>query len=258
MKNHLYRLFILFVFGISSNILVAKTNSTMKEKNSYPMFVDTTELLVSYDITYCRLDLACGQMPDTTQENIILCTAAAFTGKCLNYFEHSNILGAHISNGVLYEGYTEDKDGIPYAERYALFIWNGMKKDRLLAKGFYPISDSNRLLQTTERGGMAFTQHWAIKNRQIFLPSIQTMEQQHYFRAMCQKDNRFYVIESREKVAYREYLQMLLDYGVENALYMDMGRGWNHAFYRDSANKLHILHPKAHDYCTNWLVVYLD
>ena len=48
-------------------------------------------------------------------------------------------------------------------------------------------------------------------------------------------------------------------YGIdadENALYMDMGAGWNHSFYRDSSNVLHILHPKTHSYPTNWLVVY--
>jgi hypothetical protein len=51
----------------------------------YPMLVDTTEHLIAYDITDCRIDLACGQMPDTTQQNVILCAAAAFTGKCMDH-----------------------------------------------------------------------------------------------------------------------------------------------------------------------------
>ena len=72
--------------------------------STYPMHVDSTELLTIYDITDCPIDLACGQMPDTTQKNVLLCAAAAFTGKCLNHFEHSNILGPHISGGKLYEG----------------------------------------------------------------------------------------------------------------------------------------------------------
>ena len=88
-------------------------HTIMPNKPSYPMQVYSTELLTIYDITDCPLDLACGQMPDTAQENILLCAAAAFTGKCLNHFEHSNILGPYISGGMLYEGYTEDKDGIP-------------------------------------------------------------------------------------------------------------------------------------------------
>ena len=80
------------------------------QHNTYPMHVDSTELLTIYDITDCPIDLACGQMPDTTQENVLLCAAAAFTGQCLDYFEHSNILGPHVSGGILYEGYTENKE----------------------------------------------------------------------------------------------------------------------------------------------------
>lgn len=78
-------------------------NTTMYNQLSYPMHVDSTKLLTIYDITNCPLDLACGQMPDTTQENVLLCAAAAFTGQCLDYFEHSNILGPHVSGGILYE-----------------------------------------------------------------------------------------------------------------------------------------------------------
>ena len=97
----------------------SEQQTTQKMNPSYPMHVDSTELLTIYDITDCPLDLACGQMPDTTQENVLLCAAAAFTGQCLDHFEHSNILGPHISGGILYEGYTENKGSVPFAERYA-------------------------------------------------------------------------------------------------------------------------------------------
>ena len=111
---------IVSVIGRSFN-----TSETM-DTNSYPMFVDSTEHLITYDITDCRIDLACGQIPDTTDEQVIFCAAAAFTGKCLDYFEHTNILGQHVSNGVLYDGYTENKDGVPFdggtAENYSLTI----------------------------------------------------------------------------------------------------------------------------------------
>ena len=79
-------------------------NTNMSNQLTYPMNVDSTELLNIYDITDCPMDLACGQMPDTTQEKVLLCAAAAFTGKCLDHFEDSNILGPHISGGLLYEG----------------------------------------------------------------------------------------------------------------------------------------------------------
>ena len=225
-------------------------------QNHYSMRVDTTQQLITYDITDCPLDLACGQMPDTTDENVVFCAAAAFTGKCLDDFAHSNILGHHISGGVLYEGYIEDKDGIPYAERYALFVWQGVDSlGKMLPKGFHSIPNETLLEQSVRQGGMAFTQHWVIKDGALFSPCIQPLERVEHFRSICQKGDRYMVIANQEEMSYGAYLDLLLAYGVENALYMDMGAGWNHSFYRDSQNVLHIIHPKKHSYPTNWLVV---
>lgn len=234
-------------------------STTMKDILAYPMPVDTTEHLIVYDITHCRMDLACGHMPDTTDASIILCTAAAFTGQCIDYFEHSNILGSHISNGVLYDGYTETKDGIPYEERYTLFVWKGInQQDEMLEKGFFALPNDSLLLQVAKQGGMAFTQHWVIKDKQIFSPTIQPLDRTEHFRSLCKKGDHFMVIANQQPMPYQHYLNHLLSCGVEDAIYMDMGTGWNHSFYRDADNRLHILHPKTHDYCTNWLVVYKD
>lgn len=258
MKKTLYlTLVIIFVAAIVSWIGRSFNTSETMNNPSYPMLVDSTEQLIAYDITNCRLDLACGQMPDTANENVIFCAAAAFTGKCLDYFDHSNILGHHISKGVLYEGYTEDKDGIPFAERYALFTWQGIDSlGRMLPKGFHSIPNNLLLEKTTLKKGMAFTQHWVIKDGEVFLPCIQPLQRSEHFRSICHKGDRYMVIANKDEMPYSEYLDLLLAYGVENALYMDMGSGWNHSFYRDADNQLHILHPKTHSYPTNWLVVY--
>ena len=266
MKKVLYlTLAIILLAAILSAIGRSFNTSETMHITSYPMLVDTTEQLIAYDITDCRLDLACGQMPDTANKQIILCAAAAFTGKCLNHFEHSNILGQHISNGVLYDGYTENKDGIPYKQRYALFVWKGMdEQGNMLEKGFYPISDDEAdavgctLSTVAKQGGMAFTQHWVIKDGQIFAPCIQPLERKEHFRSLCQRGDRYMVVANREEMPYQAYLEHLLAYGVEHALYMDMGAGWNHSFYRDADNILHIIHPKTHSYPTNWLVVMKD
>lgn len=258
MNKTLYlTLTIIFVAAIVAALgrQIAKDEEPMN--TPFPMIVDTTDQLIAYDITDCPLDLACGQMPDTTQEDVILCVAAAFTGKCLDAFEHTNILGPHISNGERYLGYEEQKDGVPFETRYALFVWEGKDNhQKMLAKGFHSLPNDSLLDKAVEQGGMAFTQHWVIKDRQVFTPVIQPLDREEHFRALCQKDNRYYVIANREPMPYAQYLDSLLGYGIENALYMDMGTGWNHSFYRDADNRLHILHPKTHAYPTNWLVVY--
>lgn len=258
MNKTLYlTLAIIFVAALVAALGRQLANDDNPMNSSYPMIVDTTDQLIAYDITDCPLDLACGQMPDTTQQEVILCVAAAFTGQCLDTFDHMNILGPHISQSVLHQGYEEQKDGVPFQTRYALFIWEGKdEQQQMLAKGFYPLPNDSLLAKVVEQGGMAFTQHWVIKDKQVFTPCIQPLDREEHFRSLCQKENRYYVIANREPMPYAHYLDTLLAYGVENALYMDMGTGWNHSFYRDQDNQLHILHPKTHSYPTNWLVVY--
>ena len=261
MKKTLYRTIGCIVFAaiLAAMGRMFNTEKTNMKTLDYPMQVHTTEHLTAYDITNCRLDLACGQMPDTTQENVILCAAAAFTGQYLDYFEHSNILGQHISNGQLYDGYTEDKDGVPFQERYAMFVWKGVDTHgQMLEKVFCSVTDTEALEQAQEQGGMAFTQHWVIKDKKAYVHPIQPLDRVEHFRSLCMKEGRVYVMANTQKMTYQAYVDALLTWGVENALYMDMGPGWNHSFYRDADNCLHIIHPKGHHYPTNWIVVYRD
>jgi hypothetical protein len=216
-----------------------KTPTIMNQ--NYKMKVDTTEDLIMYDITDCQLDLACGSMPTAAQEDVVLCVAAAFTGKCLDSFEHSNILGPHISQGELHKGYDEEGG-------YAVFASWGKQK------GFIALEDKEKLEEVVASKGMAFTQYWVVKDGEGYNPPRQTVKQE-YYRCIAQKAGRTYVIESKEVVKFDFFVKCLVEIGIENALYMDMGKGWNHSFYRDQEGKVHILHPKTHEYCTNWLVV---
>ena len=219
----------------------AKENTPTMMKQHYKMKVDTTTDLIMYDITDCQLDLACGTMPNIEQEDVVLCVAAAFTGKCLDGFEHSNILGPHISQGVLYEGYEEEGG-------YAVFASWGNQKE------FFELGKQDKLEEVAVAKGMAFTQYWVVKNGEGYNPPRQTIKQE-YYRCIAQKAGRTYVIESKEVVKFDYFVKCLVETGVENALYMDMGKGWNHSFYRDETGVAHVLHPKTHEYCTNWLVV---
>ena len=199
----------------------------------YKMKVDTTTDLILYDITDCQLDLACGTMPNIEQEDVVLCVAAAFTGKCLDGFEHSNILGPHITQGVLDEGY-EEKGG------YAVFASWGKQKE------FFELGNQEKLEEVAAAKGMAFTQYWVIKDGKGYNPPRQTIKQE-YYRCIAQKAGRTYVIESKEVVEFDYFVKCLVERGVENALYMDMGKGWNHSFYRNEKGEAHILHPKTHE-----------
>ena len=231
------RLIIFFLLLVSIG-----ANQTTYGMRNYHLEQASTDHLNLYDITNCSMQLACGTMPDTANQQIALCVAAAFTGRCLDYFTHSNILGTHISEGVRYDGYEETP------EHYAFFAaWKGMK-------GIFDTAIPELLQEVQSADGMGFTQYWVIKHGKVYVPERQRVKKEHY-RCIAQKDGRYYIIESREVVAYSMFLDYLLDFGVENALYLDMGQGWNHSFYRDEQGEVHILHPYVHPYCTNWIVV---
>ena len=214
---------------------------SLESNPSYKLKIETTNDLIMYDVTDCQLDLACGNMPEIDQEDVVLCVAAAFTGKCLDSFSHSNILGPHISQGILYEGYDEEGG-------YAVFASWGEEK------GFFELGNQKKLEEVVEARGMAFTQYWVVKDGKGYNPPRQTIKEE-YYRCIAQMGGRTYVIESKEVVKFDYFVNCLLETGIENALYMDMGRGWNHSFYREGNGKVHILHSKTHEYCTNWLVV---
>ena len=245
---------ILIMCAISCTTVVAEVSKNKEQEKyfmskqsspildqSYKMKVDTTTDLIMYDITDCQLDLACGTMPKIEQEEVVLCVAAAFTGKCLDQFAHSNILGPHISQGVLYEGYEEEGG-------YAIFASWGNQKC------FFELEEQEKLEEVAAAHGMAFTQYWVVKDGEGYNPPRQTVKQE-YYRCIAQKAGRTYVIESKEVVKFDFFVKCLVEIGVENALYMDMGKGWNHSFYRNEKGEVHILHPQTHDFCTNWLVV---
>ena len=50
------------------------------------------------------------------------------------------------------------------------------------------------------------------------------------------------------------HIDSLEKIGVTHALYLDMGGGWNHSWYRGNDGKVVEIHPKTHNYTTNWLV----
>jgi hypothetical protein len=100
-------------------------------------------------------------MPTTDEQDVVLCVAAAFTGKCLDYFAHSNILGPHISKGVLYEGYEEEGG-------YAIFASWGKQKE------FFALENQNKLEEVASAQGMAFTQYWVVKDSKGYNPPRQT------------------------------------------------------------------------------------
>ena len=76
------------------------------------------------------------------------------------------------------------------------------------------------------------------------------------FRALCELDGKLCVIESEVDMKFGDFQESLKGLGVSEAIYLDMGSGWNYAWYRIDDDTIVGLHPKVHDYCTNWITFY--
>ena len=206
--------------------------------------LDSTEKFVAYYPKFERIDLVCGEMPEKTDRSVVFMAEAAFTGEYLKEFKHTNIAGDHVSSGVRYKGYKCKRN------TGAFVFYQGAWK--FLYQDYSDELDSAALY-----GGMGVAQEMMI-HKSVEVQHKRKNGNMNQFRALCEKDGRVCVIETCGVVTFGAFIHDLLEYGVTEALYLDMGPGWNYAWWRDGNGRTHDIHPRIHTsvYCTNWIVFY--
>ena len=204
------------------------------------MRIETTNDLIIYYPQFLSIDLACGKMPEKTETNVLFCCEAAFTGELLKEFKHSNIAGHHVSGGKFYRGYKcKPNTGcfVFYQNQWKFLLHTYADELKLAAKN----------------GGMGFGQNMIIYDGET-QPSFRKLQSKFEYRALCEYHGKLCVIDSKGVVSYASFINSLEKIGVTHALYLDMGRGWNHSWYRDNNGTVVEIHPKTHSYTTNWIV----
>lgn len=250
MKSTLYSLALLIALT-TVTMSCSKGNksnqSTMDNSNiPTPVMIDDTtvnELTVYYP-QFSSIDLVCGTMPSQQDTNVVFCAEAAFTHDLLDEFDHSNIDGDHVSGGKRYKGAKcKDNSGA--------FAWFGDTTWEFVNGEYSELLDS-----VAAAGGMGFGQAIIIHDGESIRPLWR--EGTNRYRALCEKDGRLCIVDSRDEVTYERFVALLEAFAPTHALYMDMGAGWNHSWWRDSDGKVHEIHPVAEKsrYCTNWITFY--
>ena len=77
------------------------------------------------------------------------------------------------------------------------------------------------------------------------------------FRALClDSNNQLALYESQGVVTFGNFIDALLSQGVKEALYTDMGQGWNYCFYRvnQSDKSPKYLHSTSLPYASNFVI----
>lgn len=208
----------------------------------YVSIEDFDSVTIYYPV-FSRVDLATGSMPDKmTDTNVVFCCAAAFTGEHLLKFKHTNIAGDHVSSGKRYSGYTckRNSGAFVWYDGQWKFVWNDY---------------SGALDTAAANGGMGFGQEMIIDKGKL-CKTTRRDENVNQFRALCEIEGKLCIVDCKMEMPFGSFKKQLLAHGATEALYVDMGTGWNHSWYRDENGKAVDIFPYRHPFCTNWLAFY--
>ena len=230
--------------GKTNRQAMDNNDSTSMQNPTVDIDDTTVNGLTVYYPQYSRIDLVCGTMPSQQDTSVILCAEAAFTHELLDEFDHGNIDGDHVAGGKRYKGAKcKDNSGA--------FAWFGDTTWEFVHGDYGELLDS-----VAQAGGMGFGQAIIIHAGQAIRPLWRDGVNQ--YRALCEKDGRLCIVDCGKAVEYEAFVNMLEQFAPTHALYLDMGAGWNHSWWRDASGKVHEIHPTAEKsrYCTNWITFY--
>ncbi len=196
------------------------------------------------DMNGLKMDMVCGEIPSPANDSIFLAFAGAFTGTEFDK-GHANVAGDHVAGGTRFKGYCCKRNT-------GAFTWSAKSGPRFFYKDY-----SSALDRAAEEGGMGFAQEMMIHDGQK-IPTTRPLGNRNVFRALClDSDNQLAIYESQGIVTFGNFIDALLSRGVEEALYTDMGQGWNYCFYRvnHSDKTPNYLHTSSLPYASNFIVI---
>lgn len=255
MKSLIPAFIALAIVGCSS---ANKTPDTLELSTEVSSQVDTmlfVENVIVDSMPFIKLQMnpnmsyitmADSVIPSQVDSTIALCVEAAFTGELLKEFKTTNIGGDYVIDGIFHKGYKcRANTGFLYAD-----------------KSVFTISSSEHCAEwiekATKNNGTLFQQILIIQNsNNVYHGTPIKPTTPNIYRAACIMNNgNFAVIQSKEKLSLSDFIGSLIKVGVSDALYLDMGRGWNYGWYRESSESPAIsLFDYRTPYQTNWLLI---
>lgn len=191
-----------------------------------------------------KMNMVCGEIPSPEDDSIVLAFAGAFTGTEFDK-GHSNVAGDHVACGTRFKGYRCKRNTGAYT-------WSIKSGPRFFYKDY-----SSALDKAAKEGGMGFAQEMMIHDG-AKVPTTRPLGNKNVFRALClDSDNHLALYASQGIVTFGNFIDALLSQGVKEALYTDMGQGWNYCFYRvnQSDDTPKYLHSTSLPYASNFITV---
>ena len=188
---------------------------------------------------YTEVEHVSEHRPSRSDKSITWCSGAAFQHTVSLGFTHENIDGDHAESGVFYES--------PYnKDSFAAFAFYG---------GQYFIEfdhPSQAIRRAADAGGSGFMQFGVIRDGKVIL-SINRPRVRCY-RVLAELNGSLCFIDSVNMTHFEDFVKELLRLGVSNALYMDMGAGWNYSWLRDASEGVITLFGLPVPWSHNWVI----
>ena len=243
------KLFIDIARNVQPDIKESMTCDFTKPKSEY---LSETHIQTKHGDLIClkpnmsllTMDLVCGEIPSTENDSIVLAFAGAFTGTTSGK-GHINVAGNHVSGGKIYRGYRCERNT-------GAFTWSPTS-----GSNFFFDEYQSAMIKAAKEGGMGFAQEMMIHNGKA-MNTVRKLGNKNVFRALClDSKGQLALYESQGMVTFGNFIDALLSQGVKEALYTDMGQGWNYCFYRLNADEssTKYLHDKPLPYASNFIIL---
>ena len=143
-------------------------------------------------------------------------------------------------------------DGYRCKRNTGAFTWSSTSEPQFHYKDYTSALDS-----IAQEGGMGFAQEMMIHDGKA-IKTTRPLGNRNVFRTLClNSDNQLALYGSQGIVTLGNFIDELLSQGVKDALYTDMGQGWNYCFYRvnQSDKSPKYLHSTSLPHASNFIII---
>ena len=246
----------LIITGCSSSVKSAETSAVpsgqMEQKADTMLFVGhktvdaVPYLILRMNPEEAYVSMADSVIPSESDSEIALCVEAAFTGELSKTFKSTNIGGDYVIEGTFRKGYKcRANSGFLYADGRDVVIST--------------LEDYKTWIEKARKNhGTLFQQILIVhRSKNVYRGFPIKPAMANIYRSACvMADGGFAVIQSQKPLPLRDFISALIDMDVSDALYLDMGTGWNYGWYRQTpASAPTKLFRYRTPYQTNWLLI---
>lgn len=199
-----------------------------KTDDLYLIFPQYSEIRFVYD-----------ECPSMSDPELTMFVTSAFFHTFELTFHHENVVGAHATGGVYYEGAAEENLS-------AFTFYDG--------EAHFTLDDPDAAVRTAaEHGGEGFEQFMAIWNGE---KTWNVLGKRRCYRVLAELNGRVCVIESASIIGYADFIAAVQALGVEKAMYVDMGAHSSYSQYRNNDGKVINLFGKRGEFVHSWVAFY--